>query len=151
MVRIPFGDVSDRINAGKKGLDHFRIEVGAGADLELLQDRSFFPPLLVDPLGAQRVVYIGQRNEPAEQGDLLPFFGPGRAVAVLEAGLPAAIAKKMNEDANKVMAMADVQERLEAYGAEDGGGSPERFAQFISSEIAQWRKVVKEGNVKGDS
>jgi tripartite-type tricarboxylate transporter receptor subunit TctC len=65
--------------------------------------------------------------------------------------LPAGIAKKMNEDANKVMAMADVQERLEAYGAEDGGGSPERFAQFISSEIAQWRKVVKEGNVKGDN
>jgi tripartite-type tricarboxylate transporter receptor subunit TctC len=69
--------------------------------------------------------------------------GPGK--------LPAGIAKKMNEDANKVMAMADVQERLEAYGAEDGGGSPERFAQFISSEIAQWRKVVKEGNVKGDN
>lgn len=69
--------------------------------------------------------------------------GPGK--------LPAGIAKKMNEDANKVMAMVDVQERLEAYGAEDGGGSPERFAQFIGSEIALWRKVVKEGNVKGDS
>jgi len=65
--------------------------------------------------------------------------------------LPAAIAKKMNEDANKVMAMPDVQEKLEQYGAEDGGGSPERFAQFVNSEIAQWRKVVKDGNVKGDS
>jgi len=65
--------------------------------------------------------------------------------------LPPAIAKKINEDANKVMAMADVQERLETYGAEDGGGSPERFAQFIASEIALWRKVVKDGNVKGES
>ncbi len=65
--------------------------------------------------------------------------------------LPSSIAKKMNEDANTVMAMPDVQERLEGYGAEDGGGSPERFAQFIRSEIALWRQVVKDGNVKGES
>ncbi len=65
--------------------------------------------------------------------------------------LPPAIAKKINEDANKVMAMPDVQEKLEQYGAEDGGGSPERFAQFIKSEIALWRQVVKDGNVKGES
>jgi tripartite-type tricarboxylate transporter receptor subunit TctC len=65
--------------------------------------------------------------------------------------LPAAIARKMNEDANKVMAMPDVQERLDSYGAEDGGGTGERFAQFIASEIAQWRKVVKDGNVKAET
>jgi tripartite-type tricarboxylate transporter receptor subunit TctC len=65
--------------------------------------------------------------------------------------LPAAIAKKMNEDANKVMAMPDVQAQLETYGAEDGGGTPERFAQFINAEIAQWRKVVKDGNVKAET
>lgn len=65
--------------------------------------------------------------------------------------LPAAVAKKINDDANKVMAMPDVQAQLEQYGAEDGGGSPERFAQFINAEIAQWRKVVKDGNVKADS
>lgn len=65
--------------------------------------------------------------------------------------LPAAVAKKINEDANQVMAMPDVQAQLANYGAEDGGGSPERFAQFINTEIAQWRKVVKDGNVKVDS
>lgn len=65
--------------------------------------------------------------------------------------LPAGIAKKINDDANKVMAMPDVQAQLEQYGAEDGGGSPERFAQFINAEIAQWRKVVKDGNVKADT
>jgi len=61
------------------------------------------------------------------------------------------IAKKINDDANKVMAMPDVQAQLEQYGAEDGGGSPERFAQFINAEIAQWRKVVKDGNVRVES
>ena len=47
--------------------------------------------------------------------------------------------------------MPDVQERLDTYGAEDGGGSSEKFAQFIRSEITKWAKVVKEGNVKVDS
>ena len=69
--------------------------------------------------------------------------GPGR--------LPAAIARKINDDVNKVLAMPDVQERLDTYGAEDGGGSTEKFAQFIRSETAKWAKVVKDGNIKVDS
>jgi tripartite-type tricarboxylate transporter receptor subunit TctC len=69
--------------------------------------------------------------------------GPGK--------MPAAMAQRMNEDVNKVLAMPDVQASLDNYGAEDGGGSRERFAEFIKSEIAQWRKVVKEGNVKSDT
>jgi len=71
------------------------------------------------------------------------LVGPGK--------LPTAMAQRMNEDVNKVLAMPDVQASLEQYGAEDGGGSRERFAEFIKSEIAQWRKVVKEGNVKADT
>ena len=47
--------------------------------------------------------------------------------------------------------MPDVQERLDTYGAEDGGGSRDKFKQFIATEIAKWAKVVKDGNVKVDS
>ncbi len=71
------------------------------------------------------------------------LVGPGK--------LPAGMAKRMNEDVNKVLAMPDVQERLDSYGAEDGGGSQDKFANFIRSETAQWAKVVKDGNVKADS
>ena len=71
------------------------------------------------------------------------LVGPGK--------LPAAMAQRMNEDVNKVLAMPDVQASLDNYGAEDGGGTRERFADFIKSEIVQWRKVVTEGNVKADT
>ena len=47
--------------------------------------------------------------------------------------------------------MPDVQERLDTYGAEDGGGSMDKFSKFIPSEIAKWSKVVKEGGVKGEA
>ena len=70
------------------------------------------------------------------------LVGPGK--------LPKGMAKRMNEDVNKVLAMPDVQERLDSYGAEDGGGSSEKFASFIHSEIALWSKVVKDGKVKAD-
>jgi tripartite-type tricarboxylate transporter receptor subunit TctC len=64
------------------------------------------------------------------------------------AKLPPAVVEKINRDVNTVLAMPDVQERLDAYGAEDGGGSPEKFRQFIDTEIVKWAKVVKEGNVQ---
>jgi tripartite-type tricarboxylate transporter receptor subunit TctC len=71
------------------------------------------------------------------------LVGPGK--------LPSGIAQKINRDVNTVLAMPDVQEKLDTYGAEDGGGSPEKFTQFIQTEITKWAKVVKEGNVKVES
>lgn len=66
--------------------------------------------------------------------------GPGK--------LSAGITNKINRDVNTILAMPDVQEKLDTYGAEDGGGTPEKFAQFIRSEQEKWAKVVKDANVK---
>ncbi len=71
------------------------------------------------------------------------LVGPGK--------LPAAYARRMNEDINKVLKMPDVAEKFEQYGAEDGGGSPEKFGDFIKVEAKKWARVVKEANVKGDA
>ncbi|HYF19002.1 MAG TPA: tripartite tricarboxylate transporter substrate binding protein [Ramlibacter sp.] len=68
------------------------------------------------------------------------LVGPGR--------MPAALARRMNEDVNKVLQMPDVMERLEASGAEDGGGSTEKFSQFMRVELQKWAKVIKEAGVK---
>ena len=67
------------------------------------------------------------------------------------AKLPAAIAQKVNADVNTVLALPDVQEKMDTYGAEDGGGSTEKFASFIHTEIVKWAKVVKDADVKVDS
>ncbi len=64
------------------------------------------------------------------------------------AKMPAAMVKRMNEDINKVLLMPDVMEKFEQYGAEDGGGTPEKFANFIQTESVKWAKVVKEAGVK---
>jgi tripartite-type tricarboxylate transporter receptor subunit TctC len=66
------------------------------------------------------------------------------------ARMPAAMARKMNEDVNKVMQMPDVIEKLEASGAQDGGGSTEKFAEFMAAEQVKWAKIIKDGGVKGE-
>jgi tripartite-type tricarboxylate transporter receptor subunit TctC len=66
-------------------------------------------------------------------------------------GMPPAMVRRMNEDINKVLAMPDVMAKFEQYGAEDGGGTPEKFAGFIQSEGRKWAKVIKDANVKMDT
>ena len=65
--------------------------------------------------------------------------------------LPAAMVKRINDDVNTVLAMPDVVERLAQYGAEDGGGSAEKFRAFIQSEQVKWAKVVKDAGIKPDA
>ena len=67
------------------------------------------------------------------------------------ARVPAGMTQRMNEDVNKVLAMADVQEKMDQYGAEDGGGSIDKFASFIKSEQQKWAQVAKAANVKIDN
>ena len=71
------------------------------------------------------------------------LMGPGK--------MSPAMAQRMNEDVNKVLAMPDVQEKMEQYGAEDGGGSIEKFASFIKDEQQKWAQVAKAANVKVDA
>ena len=71
------------------------------------------------------------------------LVGPGK--------MSPGLAKRMNEDVNKALQMPDVVEKLEVSGAEDGGGSPEKMAQFRHVELGKWAKVIKDANVKVDA
>lgn len=64
------------------------------------------------------------------------------------AGTPVPIVNKLNAELSRAARAPDVAERLAADGGEPVGGSPERFAQHIASEIARWRKVVQAANIK---
>lgn len=63
------------------------------------------------------------------------------------ARMPLSTVQRMNEDFNRVLAMPNVAEKLAGYGAEDGGGSAAKFADFIRVEKDKWAKVVKEAKV----
>ena len=71
------------------------------------------------------------------------LMGPGK--------MPSAMAQRMNEDVNKVLVMPDVQEKMEQYGAEDGGGSIQKFADFIKAEQDKWKQVAIAAAVRPDA
>lgn len=69
--------------------------------------------------------------------------GPGR--------MSPAIVKRMNEDVNTALLIPEVAQRLASAGAEDSGGTPERFAEFMRSERSKYAKLVKDAGIKVDS
>ena len=66
-------------------------------------------------------------------------------------GMPVAMVRRMNEDINRALALPDVVERLGAAGAEDSGGTPEHFAEFMRSERDTYTRLVKDAGIRIDS
>ena len=69
---------------------------------------------------------------------------------LLPAATPRDIVARINADYNKVLAAADVQERLLVSGFEPLGGTPQKFADYLRSETRKWTKVVREANIRID-
>jgi tripartite-type tricarboxylate transporter receptor subunit TctC len=65
-------------------------------------------------------------------------------------GVPRPVIDKVNADMVKVLAMADVKEKLAVFGVESVSSSPEEFGKFIESERAKWGKLIKEANIRLD-
>lgn len=61
--------------------------------------------------------------------------------------LPPEMVQRMNEDVNRVLAMPDIAAKLDEFGAEDAGGSSQKFTAFIASEYTKWGKIIKDANV----
>ena len=65
--------------------------------------------------------------------------------------MPKDLAKRINADVNKVLAMPDVIARFDGFGVEDGGGSVEKFAAFMATEYKKWGEVVRIAKVTEES
>jgi tripartite-type tricarboxylate transporter receptor subunit TctC len=83
----------------------------------------------------------------AELG-LKPINDPVWYGLVAPAKTPEHIIKKLNAATVKMLAQADVKERIAASGSEAKSTSPAEFATEISTTFEKIKKVVKENNVK---
>jgi tripartite-type tricarboxylate transporter receptor subunit TctC len=77
--------------------------------------------------------------------DLTIWFG-----LLAPARTPPEVIARINADVAKILAGADMRERLSAQGAEPVGGAPEAFAAHIQSEVVRWGQVVKASGAKVD-
>ena len=66
------------------------------------------------------------------------------------AGTPKEIINRLHAETVKVMALADVKDRLTNTGFEIVTSNPEQFAAFTRNEIQKWGKLVKATGLKAD-
>jgi tripartite-type tricarboxylate transporter receptor subunit TctC len=64
------------------------------------------------------------------------------------AATPSTIIEKLSVELSKAAKAPDVVARLSPDGAQPIGSSPEQLRHFVASDIARWRKVVKEAGIR---
>lgn len=62
-------------------------------------------------------------------------------------GTPTAIVERLNREVVKALADPVVQKRMIEIGAEPRPSSPSEFKDFISAEVAKWRKVIQDAGI----
>jgi tripartite-type tricarboxylate transporter receptor subunit TctC len=64
------------------------------------------------------------------------------------AGTPREVIDRVNAEARKALAGADVREALAKLGLEPGGNSPQEYAAMIADELGKWRRAVAAARIK---
>jgi tripartite-type tricarboxylate transporter receptor subunit TctC len=67
------------------------------------------------------------------------------------AGTPKEIIDLLHKEIVKIVALPDVQKRLDEQGFEVVANSPEEFAARIKTEIEKWAKIIKDAKIKVDA
>jgi len=66
------------------------------------------------------------------------------------AATPKATVTKLSAEANRVLAMSDVREKMLGLGADPAGNTPGEFARFIRDDQAKWSKLMKEAGIQAE-
>jgi tripartite-type tricarboxylate transporter receptor subunit TctC len=66
------------------------------------------------------------------------------------AGLPADVLGRLNREINASLEHPEVRDVFEKRGLTPGGGSPERFAEWMRAEMQRWPRVVAKAGIKPD-
>ena len=67
---------------------------------------------------------------------------------LLPAGTSREIVGRLHREIVRVVALADVRERLGALGFEPVANTPEEFTAYIQAETTKWSKVIHDANIK---
>ncbi len=65
-------------------------------------------------------------------------------------GLPPQLAKRINEEVNKVLHSPEMMARFATLGIEPSSGTPEQFAAMVAADTARWSRVAKDLKIKVD-
>ena len=83
--------------------------------------------------------------------EALPGFETVAWFGVLApAATPKAVVDRMNAVINQALEQADVKARLATLACDPAPGTPEAFAQRVNVDVARWKKLASERNIRAD-
>jgi tripartite-type tricarboxylate transporter receptor subunit TctC len=105
--------------------------------------------LRVIAVGSQRLASLPGVASVAEQG--YPGFETTQWYGLnAPAKVPAAIVKRLADEAARAAKLPSVAERFAQDDAEAVGSTPKEYADFIAKEQARWGEVVRRANIKAN-
>jgi len=127
------GSVEALIEAAA-GRAHFS-STGLAAAMPLIQDGKLIPLVQLVPM---------LRNVPVA-ADVVPGWKPmGAQSVVVRSGVPMAIRQKLSKEVGRILAMADVRERLTSVSFQITPSTPEEHDKKLLADIAAFAAIVKE-------
>jgi len=98
---------------------------------------------------AQRSSFVPELPTVAEAG--IPGFEARQWWGLFAPGkTPRPVVAKLNGEIHRILAAEDVKSRLAEEGAEPVVTTPEAFSAIVKSDIAKWKKVAQDLNLKLD-
>ncbi|MEP7208434.1 MAG: tripartite tricarboxylate transporter substrate binding protein [Casimicrobiaceae bacterium] len=69
---------------------------------------------------------------------------------VVPAGTPKAVIARLNAEINAVLKQPDIVQKMQGFGFDLIGGTPEDFGQLIRGEVDRWTPVIRKVGLKVD-
>lgn len=83
-----------------------------------------------------------------QEGGVAGFDVGSWAGLATTAGVPRAIVMRLNAELQKALLVAEVRARLEAFGGEVRGSTPDEMRNRVTTEVARWTKVIREARIE---
>lgn len=110
---------------------------------KLIQDNRLRALAIVSPTRSPalpNVPTIAEAGFPGVQGS--SWFA-----IIAPPGTPREIVARLNDEANKALATAEIRDRITGLGGTVEGGSPAVLDTLIRNEIPRWSKLIRERNI----
>ena len=166
-------------SSGVGGINHLAMEVlKSSAKIDILHvPHKGMGPALTDLIAGQvqavivglpsveahlktgrlRVIGVSTARRSAFAPELPPIADavPGYDVSLWwgifgAAKTPRTVMERLNSEIHKALASADVKKRFADFGAEPSPMTPDAFSSHVRGEIAKWRKVVIDNQIKAE-
>lgn len=76
--------------------------------------------------------------------------GAGWFAFIVPAGTPREITALLHREIIKIIALADIMEKMATLGFEPVGSTPDEAAALFKTEGAKWAKVIREAGIKAN-